>query len=146
MPWRRRKETPLPQSVSISDVHHTAIALGTGNTQIQGSAVESGATAARLDEALRMLRSLVAAQAGQERESALGQVDQFADALRREPPDVTRLSKIRDWFMVHVPPIAPAIAEVVARPTADTVIRAVGQVVQAEAARRPGQDRPAPEG
>jgi hypothetical protein len=146
VPWRRRKETPLPQSVSIRGVHNSAIALGSGNYQIQGSTVESGATAARLDEALTMLRSFVEAQAGPQRESALGQVDQFEHALRSEPPDVTRLGKVRDWFMVHLPPIAPAIAEVVARPTADTVIRAVGQVVQAEAARRSSQDRPAPEG
>ena len=144
--WRRRKDTPLPQSVSISGVHNSAIALGSGNTQLQGSAVESGAMAARLDEALVALRSFVAEQAGPQRESALGQVDQFEHALRSEPPDVTRLGQVRDWFMVHLPPIAPAIAEVIARPTAETVIRALGQIVQAEGGRGSGRGRSTPEG
>src|SRR5580658_10908567 len=54
VPWKRKRDQPppLPQSVSISGIRNSQVAVGTGNYTVQGSYIESAAAAAQLDQAL----------------------------------------------------------------------------------------------
>ena len=142
MPWKRRRDQPppppLPQSVSISGIRNSQVAVGVGNHTVQGSYMESGAAAAQLDQALATVRYLIEAQAAGQAQSALSQVDLLDRAVKNDPPDVTAIVRVRDWFGRHLPLILPAVLEVLAHPTIDTAIKAAGQVAQSEAARRSG--------
>jgi hypothetical protein len=100
--------------------------------------MESGAAAAQLDQALATVRYLIEAQAAGQAQSALSQVDLLDRAVKNDPPDVTAIVRVRDWFGRHLPLILPAVLEVLAHPTIDTAIKAAGQVAQSEAARRSG--------
>lgn len=138
MPWRRRRDQPppLPQSVRISGNRDGQVVVGTGNYTVRGSAIQSGPASAQLDEALATVRYLVEARGGEQAQPALSQLDVLGRAVKAEPPDVTAIVRVRNWFRDHLPAIAPAVAEVIAHPTIDTAIRAAGQIVQSEAALR----------
>ncbi len=138
VPWKSKRDQPhpLPQSVSISGIRNSQVAVGAGNYTVQGSYIESGTMAAQLDQALAIVRYLVQAQAGGPEQSALSQIDILDRAVKADPPDVTAIVRVRDWFGRHLPLILPSVLEVLAHPTIDTAIKAAGQVAQSEAARR----------
>ena len=138
VPWKRKRDQlpPLPQSVSISGIRNSQVAVGTGNYTVQGSYIESGAAAAQLEQSLATVRCLVQAQAGSQAQPALSQIDMLDRAVKDDPPDVTAIVRVRDWFGRHLPLILPAVLEVLTHPTIDTAIKAAGQVAQSEAARR----------
>jgi hypothetical protein len=140
VPWKRKRDQPspppFPQSVSISGIRNSQVAVGTGNYTVQGSYIESGAAAAQLDQALATVRYLVQVQAGGQAQSALSQIDVLDRAVKDDPPDVTAIVRVRDWFGRHLPLIVPAVLEILAHPTIDTAIKAAGQVAQSEAACR----------
>ena len=79
---------------------------------------------------------LVQAQAGSQAQPALSQIDMLDRAVKDDPPDVTAIVRVRDWFGRHLPLILPAVLDVLAHPTIDMAIQAAGQVAQSEAARR----------
>jgi hypothetical protein len=139
VPWKRKKDQlpPAPQSVRISGIRNSAIAVGTGNYTVQGSAVESGPAEAQLDEALAAVRYLVQERAGDQAQLALGQVAALDRAAKADPPDVTTIVRVREWFGRHLPFIVPAVLEVLAHPSIDTAIKAAGQIAQAEVTHRP---------
>jgi enamine deaminase RidA (YjgF/YER057c/UK114 family) len=142
MPWKRKQaqqSPPLPQSVSISGIHSSAVSVGTGNYTVQGSSVESGPAAAQLDEALAALRHRIQAQGGNLTQSALGQAAELDQAAKADPPDATVIARVRDWFERHLPSVLPAVLAVVAHPTIDAAIMAAGQIAQAEM-RMPGPE------
>jgi hypothetical protein len=138
VPWKRKRDQPppLPQSVSISGIRNSQVAVGTGNYTVQGSYIESGAAAAQLEQSLATVRCLVQAQAGSQAQPAVSQIDMLDRAVKDDPPDVTAIVRVRDWFGRHLPLVLPAVLEVLAHPTIDTAIKAAGQVAQSEAARR----------
>jgi len=138
VPWKRKRDQlpPLPQSVSISGIRNSQVAVGTGNYTVQGSYIESGAAAAQLEQSLATVRCLVQAQAGSQAQPALSQIDMLDRAVKDDPPDVTAIVRVRDWFGRHLPLILPAVLDVLAHPTIDMAIQAAGQVAQSEAARR----------
>jgi hypothetical protein len=138
VPWKRKRDQPLPlpQSVSISGIRNSQVAVGTGNYTVQGSYIESEAAAAQLEQALATVRCLVQAQAGSQAQPAFSQIDMLDRAVKDDPPDVTAIVRVRDWFGRHLPLILPAVLEILANPTIDTAIMAAGQVAQSEVSRR----------
>jgi hypothetical protein len=143
VPWRRKRDQQspaIPQSVSISDIHSSAVAVGSYNYTVQGSSVEAGAAAAQLDDAIAAVRRLVEDQAGSLAAPALGQVAVLDQAARADPPDSTMIDAVCGWFTRNLPAILPAVLEVAAHPTVDTAIRAAAQAAQTWREPDPGPD------
>jgi hypothetical protein len=64
VPWRRKREQSpaLPQSVSISAIRNSAVAVGSGNYTVQGSSVEAGPAIQELGDAIAAVRRLAEIQ------------------------------------------------------------------------------------
>ena len=118
--------------MSISGIHNSAVAVGTGNYSVQGSAVEAGPLAAQLDEALKALRAAVEAQAGGMTHDALDQVAALEAAAKSEPPDLSAIARVRGWFGRNLPVLMPAILAVLAHPGVDSAVQAAAQIAQAQ--------------
>jgi hypothetical protein len=138
VPWRRKRDQQppaLPQSVSISGIRNSAVAVGSGNYTVQGSSVEAAPAMQGPDDAIAAVRRLVEIQAGNLAEPALSQVAELDQAVKADPPDTTVIAEVREWFTRNLPSILPAVLEVAAHPTVDTAIRAAAQIAQAQAGR-----------
>jgi hypothetical protein len=142
VPWRRKRDQQapaLPQSVSISGIHSSAVAVGSNNYTVQGSSVPAGPTAVQLDEAIAAVRCLIETQAGSLMPAAMSQVAALDWAAKADPPETTVLAEVRDWFTRNLPLILPAVLEVAAHPTVDTAIKAAAQVAQGQTRREPAR-------
>jgi hypothetical protein len=142
--WRHKRDQQapaLPQSVSISGIHSSAIAVGSNNYTVQGSSVPAGLTVVQLDEAIAVVRCQVETQAGSLMPSAMSQVAALDRAAKADPPDTTVIAEVRDWFRRNLPLILPAVLEVAAHPTVDTAIKAAAQFAQGQTWREPGPAR-----
>jgi hypothetical protein len=124
MPWMRRRGQRTPDKLNISGVHNSAIAVGSGNYTVQGSAVVSGP----LDESLKTLRAQIAAYAGDQAQAALEQAGILERAAKADPPDITAIARVRGWFQHNLPVILPSLAGVLAHPTIDAVIKAAAEI------------------
>lgn len=144
MPWRYNRDQhgpASPQSVSISNIRSSAVAVGSRNYTVQGSSIPAGRTAVQLDEAIAALSRLVETQAGSLTPSAMSQVTELDRAAKAVPPDTTVIAEVREWFTRNLPLILPAVLEVAAHPTVDTAIKAAAQVAQGQTWHEPGPER-----
>jgi hypothetical protein len=124
MPWTRKRDQSVPRTVNISGVHGSAVAVGSGNFAVQGSAVVAGP----LDKSLEALRAQIAACAGDQATTALEQADVLERAAKADPPDLTAIARVRGWFQHNLPVIVPAVAGVLAHPTVDAALRAAAEI------------------
>lgn len=124
MPWTRKRGQRTPDKVSISGVHNSAVAVGTGNYLVQGSAVVHEP----LDESLKALRAQIEAVAGDQVKAALEQAGVLERAAKANPPDLTAIARVRGWFQHNLPVIAPALAGVLAHPTVDAAVKAAAEI------------------
>jgi hypothetical protein len=124
MPWTRKRGQRTPDKVNISGVHNSAVAVGSGNYTVQGSSVVS----APLDESLSFLRAQIEAHAGNQRKEALEQAGILERAAKSDPPDLTAIVRVRNWFQSNLPVIAQAMAGVLAHPAIDTAIKAAAEI------------------
>jgi hypothetical protein len=144
VPWIRKRDQQapaLPQSVSISGIYSSAVAVGSNNYSVQGSSVPAGPTAVQLDEAIAAIRCLVETQAGRLMSSAMSQVAALDRAVKADPPDTTVIAEVRGWFTRNLPLVLPAVLEIAAHPTVDTAIKAAAQVAQGQTRRQTGPER-----
>jgi hypothetical protein len=141
VPWKRKRDQQAPappQSVIISGIRSSAVAVGSNNCAVQGSSVPTGPIMMQLDEAIAAVRCLVETRAGSLMPSAMSQVSALDRAAKADPPDITVIAEVRDWFTRNLPLILPAVLEVAAHPTVDTAIKAAAQVAQGQTRREPG--------
>jgi hypothetical protein len=124
MPWTRKRGQRTPDNVSISGVHNSAVAVGTGNYTVQGSAVVSEP----LDESLQALRAQIQAEAGDQVKAALEQAGVLERAAKANPPDLTAIAHVRGWFQHNLPVIVPALAGVLADPTITAAVKAATEI------------------
>jgi len=135
MPWTRKRDQKTPDNVNISGVSNSAVAVGTGNYTVQGSAVVSGP----LDESLKNLRAEIQAHAGDQAQAALEQAGILERAARSNPPDLTAIVHVRNWFQHNLPVIVPALGGILAHPTVASAIKAATDIAA-------GATYPAPPG
>jgi hypothetical protein len=141
VPWlhKRDRQVPAPpQYVTFSGITGSALAVGSNNYTVHGSSVPARPAAAQLDEALAAVRFLAETQAGSLMPLAVSQVAALGQAVKADPPDSKVIAGVRDWFARNLPVLLPAVLEVAAHPTVDTVIKAAAQVAQGQARREPG--------
>jgi hypothetical protein len=124
MPWTRKRGQRMPDNVSISGVTSSAVAVGSGNYTVQGSAVVTGP----LDESLKSLRAEIEAHAGDQARAALEQAGILERAAVSSPPDLTAIARVRGWFTQNLPVIVPAVARVIADPSIDAAIKAAAEI------------------
>ncbi len=120
------------------------VAVGSGITQSQVRVQSEGSVTA---EDLAALRSLLAslrddvardAPEGQ-REAALERIDELAEAVTAEEPDLSVMEYVKGWFGKHLPQLAGAVASVVVHPVVGKVVGAAGDLAAAEFRRRFGE-------
>ena len=92
-------------------------------------------------EALRSLfgdlRARVAAEAPPEMaDEAQQQVDELEEAATAEKPDVSRMKRVRDWFVEHLPSIAGGVTSLLVNPILGKVVEAAGDLTAGELRRR----------
>ncbi|HEV2634180.1 MAG TPA: hypothetical protein VGX23_03470 [Actinocrinis sp.] len=144
MPWRRNKAettnqpaTPQFNNVNITGIQGATVTVGTGNTFVQNSTVNTQADTAQLDAALSSLRNLVQSQAGLLKVPALDHVAALDAAAKKSPPDAGTVTRVREWFAANLPAIAPAVLDVIANPTVDTAVKAAAQIAHGATAAHP---------
>jgi hypothetical protein len=93
----------------------------------------SEADRAEVHERIATLREAVRAVAPpDQREQAAKLVDELEDAIVAEPPKVSRMAFIRDWFSAHVPKLAGAVSELILSPLVRRIVAAAGDLAAAE--------------
>lgn len=127
--WRRKRDPRTPDSVNISNLRHSAVAVGSGNITVQGSAVASGS----LDSALENLRAQIEAHAGDQIGAALEQAGMLERAAKSSPPDLTAIARVRGWFVRNLPVIVPAVAGVLQDPTVAAAVKAAAEIAAGSA-------------
>jgi len=98
---------------------------------------------ATLKALLADVRAQVADQAPPElREAALERVDELAEAIVAEEPDLTTMEYVKKWFAKHIPTLAGTITSVIVHPIVGKLVEAAGDVLAAEFRRRFGGTQP----
>jgi hypothetical protein len=93
-----------------------------------------------LDESLSFLRAQIEAHAGNQRKDALEQAGILERAAKSDPPDLTAIVRVRNWFQRNLPVIVPALAGVFAHPAVDTAVKAAAEIAAGTAYRaEPGE-------
>jgi hypothetical protein len=120
------------------------VAVGKDITQEQraGAAGPTEEELAALREELAGLRLLVEAQAPPERkQAALERVDELAQAVMAEKPDLTTMEYVTRWFGKHLPAMAGAVTSVVVNPIVGRLVAAAGDALAGEFGRRFGSGK-----
>lgn len=102
-----------------------------------------GVTAADI-EALRQLFADLRAQVATMAPPALAQEAQAqVDALEQEAtaerPNVSKMQRVRDWFLKHLPGVAGTVTSVLVNPILGKVVEAAGDIAAEELRQRFGQ-------
>ena len=99
-------------------------------------------TEADLAEVRRLVEELkqkVAAEAPPEqRDAALGRVDELGNAVVADKPDVTTMDYVRGWFGRNLPKLAGAVTGLIVHPLVGRVVEAAGDLAASEFRRRFG--------
>ncbi len=119
------------------------VAVGKDITQTQSIGTPPAALTAEEFAALRQelvnLKSLVEAQAPPERkQAALERVDELAEAVTAEKPDLTTMAYVKQWFIKHLPALAGAVTSIVVNPIVGKLVEAAGDGLAGEFRRRFG--------
>ena len=101
-------------------------------TNIRNSPVTEADRAA-VGELLAELKRQVAAETRPEdRDAALGRLDDLGDAVVAEPPNVGTLVYVRDWFAAHLPALARRVNDLILNPLVGKIVGAAGDLAAAE--------------
>jgi hypothetical protein len=93
----------------------------------------SGADRVEVHALMATLKAKVQAEAPPEqRDEAVGLIDELEDAIVAEAPKVRRMAFIRDWFSAHVPRLAGAVSELILSPLVKKIVGAAGDLAAAE--------------
>ena len=151
MTRRRKGDTFHTHIGSVSGPVHTGKGdivvsgpLHTGKGDILIERWEARGVTAEEIEALRQLfadlRAQVAAAAPPElAEEAQAQVDALEKEATAEKPDVSKMQRVRDWFLKHLPKVAGVVASVLVNPILGKVIEAAGDLAADELRQRFGR-------
>lgn len=93
----------------------------------------SEAELADLQALIEGLRARVAADApSEQRESALERVDELAEAVTAEVPELGTARYVIGWFRKKIPTLAGAVRDLVLNPLVSRVVGAAGDVAAAD--------------
>jgi len=130
-------------SVNISGSVSGQAAVGKGITQTQRIGAAAGFTEAEEAEFRNLFANLeqqIAAEAAPEKKAAaLEQVEELQQALSAKKPDSTTLTKmerVKNWFVKNLPNIAGAVTSVFIHPLVGKLVEAGGDVLAGEFRRR----------
>ena len=91
---------------------------------------------AQLDDLFVALKARVAAEApDDQRPSATERVNELADALTGEAPDLNTVQYVKRWFVRKLPHLAGLITSVLVNPIVGKLVQSTGDVALAELAR-----------
>ncbi len=119
-------------SVHIEGDVSGQVAAGEHITQTRhtGGAGPTAEELAALRQELAALKSLVAAQAPPEQQQpALARVDELAEAVTAEKPDLTTMEYVTRWFGKHLPALAGAVTSIVVNPIVGKLVEAAGDAL-----------------
>jgi hypothetical protein len=151
MTRRRKGDTFQTHIGSASGPVHTGSGdivisgpLHTGSGDILVEHWEARGLTAEEMEALRALfadlRTQVAAAAPPElAKEAQAQVDALEKEVSAEKPDVSKMRRVRDWFLKHLPKVAGVVASVLVNPILGKVVEAAGDLAADELRQRFGR-------
>jgi len=108
-------------------------------TNIPASQAVSREDLEALKKALLELRTRVAAEAPAEiKTAAVERVDELAEAVAQEKPDLTTMEYVKQWFTKHAPGLAGAATGVIVHPIVGRLVEAAGDALVSEFSRRFG--------
>ena len=135
---------PGDVSVTIQGNVEGQVAVGSHITQrqvrVQGAGPVTAEDLAALEGLLASLREDVVREAPEgQRQAALERIDELAEAVNAEEPDLSVMEYVKGWFGKHLPQLAGAVASVVVHPVVGKVVGAAGDLAAAEFRRRFGE-------
>jgi hypothetical protein len=117
------------------------LVAGRGNTtswtQSQPSAVTQEELVT-LQSLFDQLHALIDTEAGDQKTAARDKLDELAEAVASEPPDLATMEHVPGWFRRKLPTLAHAAYSLVVHPIVAKVVAASGDELAAEFTRRFG--------
>jgi hypothetical protein len=118
------------------------LAVGRDIAQYRNEVRSTGpVTGAELDElraAFAALRARLDAETGAEADIARQKLDELAEAVTAEKPDLSTMEHVRGWFQRKLPALAGAVGRLVVSPVVTKLVAAAGDDLAAEFTRRFG--------
>ncbi|MGW7537593.1 hypothetical protein [Amycolatopsis sp. NPDC054798] len=115
------------------------VVLGNDNVTTAGDYHAAGPVSqADLDTLAALLGEIRAALPADAAETGGAQLDDLEEAITADPPDLTAMKRVRDWFARHVPALASAIGRIVLHPIVVRTVDAAGDTLAADFRRQFG--------
>lgn len=112
------------------------LVIGKQNTVIHTNVTQALLTEAELSGLRKTIDSLkaeVATQAPPDKQAAaVQQLDQMHQAIKADKPELSKIEKVRDWFVKNVPTMAGAVTAMVVNPIVGRLVQIGGDALVAE--------------
>ncbi|MGH8907316.1 MAG: hypothetical protein ACRD0K_12510 [Egibacteraceae bacterium] len=106
---------------------------------VRGAAVITEAEMAELRSAIDALKREVATQAPPElRDAAVERVEELAEALTAQRPDLSTMEYVRNWFAKRCPRLVNSVTGLVVHPICTKLVSAAGDAMVADFHQRFG--------
>lgn len=124
---------PVSGQVAVGKDIRQAQAIGTARPEVTEDEL------AALRQMFADLKERVASEAPPDkRDAALERVDELAEAVNPEKPDLSTMEYVKGWFVRNIPTLAGAVVGVVVHPIVGKVVAAAGDLAAEEFRRRFG--------
>jgi hypothetical protein len=98
-------------------------------THTEGTGAVTEADLAELREALQALKARIVAEAPPEQQAAaLERVDELAESVVADEPDLTTLQYVQKWFGKNLPKLAGAVTGLIIHPVVGKIVEAAGDL------------------
>lgn len=126
--------------INISNVPGQVV-IGDDNTTIQRDVAASatGPDRKSLDEAFHQLRCRIHESDSADAPRALDRVDELADAVSGDDPDITTMAYVRNWFRRNLPSLLGDVVAVIVHPAVGAAVKAAGTRIATEYDRHFGE-------
>ena len=105
----------------------------------QGPAAVTEADLTELTRLVGEVKAKVAAETPPEqREAALGRIDELHEAVAAKEPDLTTMQYVRSWFAKNLPKLVGTVTGLIVHPLVGRIVEAAGDLAAAEFRERLG--------